>query len=641
MKRTFSKPAACFFAAAFLCLSAGLLMALRLRAGAVPLCGAASNVAASCAAEGSQYEFRIESYQTRMDVQRDRTVLVEEEISAYFSGYESRGIIRDFPLDTGVRYQNIEAACSHRDFSPYFEQDDASFMSLYLRGDEFVRGQRRTYTITYTMLLPAAAEGYLPLDVLGFGWQCEIQNFSAQVTLPEGPKEYEVYSGSYGSKEDRLGVNVTQSGNFIALNASNIGDEEGITLDLQFADGVLTGNFDFSILYALLLGALLAGIALLIKFVFCRQPLFTTTVNLEAPNEMDPLLMGKLIDNKVDDEDLGALVFYLADKGCLTIDLKNEDDPLLRVTGKSLPAGAPGYIRVFYDGLFNLRESVGMSDLKQKFYSTAQSAKAGAELAAGQLYSKRSLALLILFGIVSSLLFGGFFLLYNLLFVATGYRYWVGFAAAAIAFAISAVGNSLAVQRMKKLKKGIYWLISVGACLLGLVPTLLFSLFPCAGAVVWSGFVCVFFSSLSGGIAGRFITRTREYSEKLGQILGFKQFILFTEKDKIEFMLKEDPALYYHILPYAQVLGVTDAWTDKFKGLDLKPPAYCEGPMFRLDVFDVILLNNVFRSMNAGFVRSFVSRPSSSGGGVHGGGFHGGGGGFGGGGFGGGGGRGC
>ena len=122
----------------------------------------------------------------------------------------------------------------------------------------------------------------------------------------------------------------------------------------------------------------------------------------------------------------------------------------------------------------------------------------------------------------------------------------------------------------------------------------------------------------------------------LGHILGFRNFILYTEKDKIAVMLEENPELYYHILPYAQVLGVTDEWTDKFDGLDVGSPEYvaCGANI----AFNAVLWHSFYRSLNSSMSSAMVSRPSSSGGGRMSGGF---GGGFGGGGFGGGGGRGC
>ena len=102
-------------------------------------------------------------------------------------------------------------------------------------------------------------------------------------------------------------------------------------------------------------------------------------------------------------------------------------------------------------------------------------------------------------------------------------------------------------------------------------------------------------------------------------------------------MLQENPETYYRILPYAQVLGVTNEWTDKFKGLEMNPPSYVAYNTADF-IWDCMVWNALFRSLNTNFSTTMVSRPSSSGGGSISGGF---GGGFGGGGFGGGGGRGC
>ena len=121
-----------------------------------------------------------------MNVHTDRTVSVREEIRVSFSGYDSHGIIRDFATDGGVTYSDITAECDHADFSPYFETEDG-FLSFYLRGDGVVTGQERTYTLHYTLTVPALAEeGYLPLDVIGYGWQTALNNVSALITLKSG-----------------------------------------------------------------------------------------------------------------------------------------------------------------------------------------------------------------------------------------------------------------------------------------------------------------------------------------------------------------------------------------------------------------------------------------------------------------------
>ena len=57
-------------------------------------------------------------------------------------------------------------------------------------------------------------------------------------------------------------------------------------------------------------------------------------------------------------------------------------------------------------------------------------------------------------------------------------------------------------------------------------------------AVMLFAFVC-------SCIGGRNYSRLEKYNERLWQILGFKNFIVYTEEDKIEYMLKDEPELVW------------------------------------------------------------------------------------------------
>ena len=294
------------------------------------------------------------------------------------------------------------------------------------------------------------------------------------------------------------------------------------------------------------------------------------------------------------------------------------------------------HCRLMYEALFDGRESVKIADLGTDFYTTAESMKASAQTQAGKMY-KRGVPLMVLFFVLAAVLLGGFAFLYSWFTVAAGYFYWTIFVGVALAFAPAAFCSNLAAQRRYRMKKWQLALLTLGGALGGLLIGCAMLLFPSAAMGGWAQFTSAVFAAATGAVSGFFLTRTEEYTEKLGHILGFRQFILVTEKDKIEFMLGDNPELYYEILPYAQVLGVTDAWTDKFKGISLKPPSYVNYTAGDF-VFDCIVWNACFRALNAGFVKSMLTKPSSLGGkGFGGGGF----GGFGGGGFGGGGGRSC
>jgi len=110
--------------------------------------------------------------------------------------------------------------------------------------------------------------------------------------------------------------------------------------------------------------------------------------------------------------------------------------------------------------------------------------------------------------------------------------------------------------------------------------------------------------------------------------VGFKNFIELAEKDRLETMLEEDPQFYYHVLPFAQVLGVSDKWEEKFKEITVQPPqwATCSTTDTLLNFY---VMNRIMHVSFASMTANMSSRPSSSGssGGGHGsfGGFSGGG----------------
>lgn len=55
----------------------------------------------------------------------------------------------------------------------------------------------------------------------------------------------------------------------------------------------------------------------------------------------------------------------------------------------------------------------------------------------------------------------------------------------------------------------------------------------------------------------------------LGKILGFREFLQLTEKDKLQILNAPElqPEMFEKFLPYAMVLGVEEKWAQKFEGI--------------------------------------------------------------------------
>ena len=109
---------------------------------------------------------------------------------------------------------------------------------------------------------------------------------------------------------------------------------------------------------------------------------------------------------------------------------------------------------------------------------------------------------------------------------------------------------------------------------------------------------------LSSFLTQALLSRTEKYRKVLEDILGFKEFITATEGEKVKFMLEENPELFYDVLPYAQVLGVTNEWESKFADITIKAPSYYYGG----SVYDYYIFNRCMRRASI----SLLSRPQQS-----------------------------
>ncbi len=611
---------------------------------------------AEAAAFADPYAYTLKDYSVSIVVEDDLVLHVTERFTAHFTGSFSHGLIRDFPLGGGQTYSEFEASCDNADFSPYTESE-GGVLSWYLRGEGLVTGEDRTYTLSY-LIHSRLIDGALPIDVLGYGFTADIEHFSARIVLPAGYTGCEVYSGEKGSSVDRVNVPLLEEkegentvlsfeGVFPVVSSNQQNGTPctyGVTLSLHFAEGAVEEAFDTALLYAIVLSGVLVLAAVILRLAVGRQPLLIKTVNLSAPKGMDPLMMGKLIDGKVQTEDLGALVFWFAAKGYLTLDMTDESDPVLTRTEKEIEPDMPAHRKVFLEGLFaegkGVKKRVHMKELSGSFYPSAQAARHTVEAAAGKLYNGRGTAVLVLVSILAFFIAGVYPLIYGMVTVTGDYIFWGPLFFTALAFVPNALLYRLAVRMRFKWKKWVCVLLGAFGLVIGGVSALLSALLL-TGAAMSAAVVAIPIAAaaIAGALAGACLVRTKQYSERLGQILGFRDFILYTEKDRISFMMKEDPELYYDILPYAQVLGVSDVWTEKFEGLDLQPPVYYTCPSGA--VFDYLYWSLVFRSFNRSFAvisAPPVSHTATSGHANFGGGGFGG---FGGGGFGGGGMRGC
>lgn len=603
----------------------------------------ANSLTANANSSSGAYTFYLEGYDVVYDVSDNMSIAVTEDITVHYTGYSSTGILRDIPVNNGAQVRNVHVM-KYEDNNlvavPYATQiEDSNFLTVDIGDTKNKTGKSEKYHLTYEYRITNSSvnSGKVAVNPIGTGWECEINNATATLILPDGFKSATLYYGKVGSTTTHDFTQTINADGRVQLSTSlpDLQKFSGATFDLTFEEGAISAYFDVTPYYSLIALAVLLVVAIIVKLLVFNGDSLTPIVNFEAPDKLNPLMMGKYIDNIINNGDITSMIFYWASKGYLKINFDDENDPTFIRIVKALPPDTPSYEQHLFYGMFGKNDTVKPSQLKNKFYVTVNAVKSEVNAAAGKLYKSSSLGISILFAVLASFVLG----ITPMLIAVCGfsYIYIFGFVSLIPSLILYAVAESAVYNRLKhktKTKLGLY-----GALLL---ITAAFAALYCfiipQQIMSWVVSLLLFVGcSLIVMLATTMVSRTKEYVEKLNMIVGFKNFIQLAEKDKLEAMLEDDPQFYYNILPYAQVLGVSDIWEDKFQEITVQPPEWATSSLAeRVLTFHII--NSMIKSSMVSATANMVSRPSSSG--INGGGFGGGGGGFSGGGFGGGGGRG-
>lgn len=600
-----------YFAAAF-------ILAL-LTVAVLFICPQTKNVSA---ATNDSYFTHISRYDVTMDVDASRKINITEDITVDF--HRNAAMIRDIPVNAGESVKNLSineitetGELTDVEYNVYYENYEV--LRLDIGGDD-LKFEEHTYRIKYDYILSSSPEGEntIALAPIGAGNVRTVYDVNVKILLPDGYKDCIAFTQKNGQKIDSFTPeSTTENGRTVlTLHVDEIDAGTALRWDLNFNAGVLGYSFDITPYYFVIAIGVLFIIIILIKLLFFNKSILTPVVNFEAPDKMDPLIMGKLIDNKVNSEDITSLIFYWADKGYVKIalpDIKENPgaEPTIIRIAKELPAMSPDYEQAMYKGLFTQGDSVSPSNMAGYFAGTSLRVTKMVNERAKGLYSSMSIGISVIFALLGSIILGLAPLLIGFT-VNSALVYFYSFIAVIPALVLYGLCETVAYNKLKnkKSKSILYY------CLLGLAVaacaglyTLLIpnALIPLVPKIILSGlgFAVSAFSVI-------IVSRTPDYTKKLNDILGFRNFIMLVEKDRLEALIDENPQIYYHVLPYAQVLGVSDKWEDKFKDLTIPPPSWAVNDFYS-SYFEFTLINSMIRHSISKINTRLVMKPSSSG----------------------------
>ncbi len=601
--------------------------------------------------ENIDKDFTITEFNSVVNVNTDSSYSVNEKITVVFNRYGKLGIYRDLPNNSGEKYRNIEVKTNQSQNSDWMSINRyGSFIEIALGYEDestvyYPKDTEITFELSYELIVPETDNlDRVYLNINGNGWRTNIEKLTSKVILPSSvlADSTDLYVGKYGenNKGGNYNYAVTNEGDksVITVECEDLKAYEGATLLTYLPKGTMSLYSDPIPTVIISVAAIVTLLAIVLVLLFRDKSILTPVTNYYPPKwdnkELSPVEMGVLIDGSCDDEDISSLIFYWASKGYLAIENIETKKPIL-IKLKDITVGNARE-KALFDAIFSSGDKVSLDLLTNKLYTKVDALRTKSTLELNnRMYN--GFGKCILFALITSAILSAFIIA---VYAYCGFLF-DGFPIAFIGLGLSLVSSLVSAEFKKReykwteTKKILYNLILVAAG--GLASTIGGLVFLHEDIVGKTGMAIIpFVYLIMGFMLGKAFKKKPEYNKILGDIVGFRNFLMLAEKERLEMLLEETPEYYYNILPYAQVLGVSEIWTEKFKAIPLQPPPYIYGYN---GVFNYYYYYSLTRSMNQSFRTVATSRPASSGksgGGGFGGGF--GGGGFSGGGFGGGGG---
>ncbi|MDE6075833.1 MAG: DUF2207 domain-containing protein, partial [Clostridia bacterium] len=523
------------------------------------------------------YDFKFTTFNVSYDIRADRTMDVTLDLGVHYSGYDSTGFMHDIPVNAGDRVRNIKAyeldefgGEQHLDYK--VKREYSGLITVDMGDYSNKTNETHYYRIKYEYAITKPrGKNAIWLNAVGFGSEAEMEDVNVTIKLPDGLNYAKRYTNKSGEGD---GVSLSPKNGVISIYNEQLSAYEGITVEMIFNDGVLSTKADMAPYYIIIAGCVILGLLFIVKFLVFNKDGLTPVSDTQAPAGMGPLVMGKLIDNRVDQSDVTSLIFYWANKGYLKIDLQNENDiELIRIM-QHLPESAPKHQHIMYEGLFKSGDIVKINDLSQSFYPVVEAVTKEVNAENSKLYDGKSMGVAVLFALIGGLLMSITPIILAMTTISVKLFSIVPLFMIIPAFIVFALAQSVKYNTLKYKKKKLA-LMYAGVVLLSLVCTAVYVIFIPSYVIeivpklilCLIGFAIVILSTT-------IISRTEAYTEKLNHIVGFRDFIKYAEKDKLEALLEGNPEYYYQVLPYAIVLGVSDIWEDKFAALTVPPPTW-------------------------------------------------------------------
>lgn len=436
----------------------------------------------------------------------------------------------------------------------------------------------------------------LTFDILGYEVN-KTKVFSAKITFPEdvalnaGDVTARSASVSWQPDEyEKLEVN----GNVVEVEALNLGQKRGLTLQVILPKGTFTGGvtvYWFYWAFFILAVAAVIGIAVIFVRNLPRKPV--ETVEFYPPEDISVMQFSAIWHKAVKSQDAAALILKWADMGLLTIEKEGANNLVLRrntesdkdfklpenviysddvaeivsSSGKKYFDGSAEreYFNTLFSGIGGSQTEFSTSFFKlrgnssqRKLYDATQKLTQSVKLDEIVKPVNKVRKLIPFLGLVPAAavmaytcIIGSTFLpLFFLIFLAAGtFAGTTAFNTEGGVFSLIIFIFPIAFFAMPY---GVFVLLFA-------MPLYDYAYIIYIAPAIYA--VCMFVLPF---FVGR---RTEEANKIYGRILGFKRFLLTAELSRISLLFDENPDYFSDILPWCMIMGISDKVQKRFAAL--------------------------------------------------------------------------
>ena len=526
--------------------------------------------------------YTIDNYTVNATYNSDNTIDVKEVIDVNFSSYR-HGIYRNIP-ETMYINRDEKYKLKIKDINvlndEYDVDSDSGNRVIQIGSADYTIIGPHTYTLTYKIVIPEDYHSdldFIYYSVLGNNWDTSISHFNFDIQFEKALTEDEmsnikVFSGSLGNQSNDLNVTPIITSNSISGDAYDIGVKQAITIFGKLRKNYFVGakQTTSKTPFVFLGLAILFGLYSLIRAFLLKKTHITPIVNFYPLKDMDPAMVGTIVDESVDQEDLVALIPYWASKGYLTISEKEDDLVLTKVENHEPPILK--HQKKIYNGLFKTKNSVKLSKLSSKFGKDMDDAKealndefSGDKNLSTIDHGFATIILATICMIVCILFNTRYSIVDNLIETIFATFSFVLMMVLNYSAAATNVFNKNKLVVLKKVLS-IAFILILAYFIYRQCDSIL-SIVPFEFMMI--GIVVV---SLPILLISKFNVVSEYFKSVAPELLGFKDFVEKAEVPQLERLSLENPSYYYDVIPYAMVFGLSEMWTKKFSTIPLAQP---------------------------------------------------------------------